>query len=121
MKVEYDSNNSGGDWWLDDKDWLALSEAGWSVEWYGGRKPKKKDLREGNVTRFLGALASTATRVGLTLGEAIKEWERVTGQLSNALGCDCCGTPHHFTAYDDEGNVVDSYSPYRPDFGDPYC
>ena len=24
MRVEYSSNNSGGEWWLADEDWLAL-------------------------------------------------------------------------------------------------
>jgi hypothetical protein len=31
--VEYDSNNSGGRWWLKDDDWKALEKAGWIVEW----------------------------------------------------------------------------------------
>ena len=31
--VEYDSNNSGGNWWLDDNDWKALEAAGWKVDW----------------------------------------------------------------------------------------
>src|SRR5690348_13992879 len=31
--VEYDSNNSGGSWWLNDEDWIALEKAGWKVEW----------------------------------------------------------------------------------------
>lgn len=31
--VEYHSNNSGGSWWLKDKDWLALEAAGWKVQW----------------------------------------------------------------------------------------
>lgn len=34
-KLEYDSNNSGGDWWLKDKDWAAMEKAGWTVEWGG--------------------------------------------------------------------------------------
>lgn len=33
MKVEYDSNNSGGSWWLKEADWVALEKAGWCVEW----------------------------------------------------------------------------------------
>lgn len=33
--VEYDSNNSGGRWWLDDEDWRALEDAGWFVNWGG--------------------------------------------------------------------------------------
>ncbi len=27
-KIEYSSNNSGGDWWLKDEDWFALEKAG---------------------------------------------------------------------------------------------
>ena len=33
IKVEYRSNNSGGDWWLKDEDWKKLEKAGWYVEW----------------------------------------------------------------------------------------
>ena len=33
MLVTYKSNNSGGGWWLDDKDWKALEKAGWHVIW----------------------------------------------------------------------------------------
>ena len=33
MIVEYDHNNSGGEWWLTDKDWKTLEDAGWHVEW----------------------------------------------------------------------------------------
>ncbi len=37
MKVEYTTNNSGGEWWLKDKDWIALEKAGWYVDWGGMR------------------------------------------------------------------------------------
>lgn len=33
--VEYDSNNSGGHWWLTNADWQKLEAAGWFVEWGG--------------------------------------------------------------------------------------
>lgn len=33
--VEYDSNNSGGGWWLTDADWRTLETEGWTVEWLG--------------------------------------------------------------------------------------
>ncbi len=33
MKVEYSSNNSGGHWWLSDKDWINLESNGWDVIW----------------------------------------------------------------------------------------
>lgn len=35
MRVEYSSNNSGGSWWLKDKHWRDLEEAGWEVVWGG--------------------------------------------------------------------------------------
>lgn len=81
--IEYSSNNSGGDWWLDDEDWYALESAGWDVEWKGDR--------------WLGALATRATREGLSREAAIAEWESVTGQNADSEGCDCCGQPHYFS------------------------
>jgi hypothetical protein len=35
IEVEYSSNNSDGNWWLEKKDWLALEKAGWWIEWGG--------------------------------------------------------------------------------------
>lgn len=114
MYVEYDSNNSGGSFWLSDEDWFALEKAGWEVNWI------KNDSYHKGEERFLGALATSAKREGLSLGDAIAEWERVTGQSSNSLGCSCCGVPHSFSFYDDEGHWKDSYSPSYPSYGDPY-
>jgi len=94
VKVEYSSNNSGGNWWLDDKNWKALETAGWKVEWKDGR--------------WLGALATSACREGLSLLDAVAEWERVTGECSTDVGCACCGQPHNFTLYDSFGKYVES-------------
>jgi hypothetical protein len=110
--VEYSSNNSGGSWWLDDKDWYALEEAGWKVDWV---KNNEHYRAYGEGDRWLGALASRASREGLSMGAAIREWESVTGQSSNALGCGCCGAPHSFS--DDAGNY---YYPDDGGYGDPY-
>lgn len=101
-RVEYSSNNSGGDWWLTDQNWRDLEAAGWKVDWV-----KDDPYFEGDE-RWLGALARSATREGLTLDEAVQEWERVTGEWAAALGCECCGEPHNFTEYDAEGNYVGS-------------
>lgn len=110
--VEYSSNNSGGSWWLNDDDWKALEAAGWDVEWVKDQDDTYGDKADG---RWLGALATRATRTGLSLGEAIEEWERATGQSSNDLGCSCCGTPHSFSSDDGE-----YYSPSYPSQGDRY-
>lgn len=31
--INYISNNSGGNWWLKDKDWEKLESMGWTVHW----------------------------------------------------------------------------------------
>lgn len=108
----YDSNNSGGSWWLTDEDWINLEEAGWNVQWFRNMKSRFVSYANG---RFLGALASEASREGLTFREAIREWEQVTGQSANALGCSCCGAPHSFSSDDGE-----YYSPSAPEYGESY-
>ena len=62
----------------------------------------------GDEARWLGSLAKQATRQGLPLREAAEEWERVTGMSSTDAGCPCCGLPHNFTEYDDDGDYVAS-------------
>ena len=114
MYVEYSSNNSGGSWWLTDQNWLDLETAGWKVRWVKDDEHYKGD------ERFLGALAMYAEKHGATIGEAIAEWETVTGENSASLGCECCGTPHSFTLYDDDGGYVDSYYPLYDYDDDPY-
>lgn len=103
MKVEYDSNNSGGSWWLDDADWIALEKAGWKVNW-----SRDQDRFGKKEERWLGTLATSASREGLSLRDAVDEWESVTGKCSTDAGCPCCGQPHSFTLYDDNGKYVDS-------------
>lgn len=95
--VEYDSNNSGGRWWLTDDDWLALERAGWKVSWFRDEERYFKTDKEG---RWLGALASKAIKPGAkSLREAADEWERITGKSATDAGCPCCGQPHNFKLY----------------------
>lgn len=95
---EYESNNSGGYWWLKDKDWVALQKAGWKVKWYKDENNpdsiRAKTLNDEG--RWLRALASRATKEFLTLKECIKEFEEVTKQDVSDNGCNCCGAPHTF-------------------------
>jgi hypothetical protein len=108
-RVEYSSNNSGGGWWLEDEDWYALEAAGWEVQW-----------RSEAGGRFLGALATSASKSDVSLRDAIEEWETVTGECASALGCSCCGTPHDFTEYDEYDQWIDNYSPSFPEYGDDW-
>lgn len=110
MKIEYSSNNSGGSWWLNDSDWLALESAGWVVDWYADQTSGPYSTYKGG--RFLGALASHAHKIVSSkaeASEAIEEWERLTGNSATSEGCNCCGQPHYFSLYDDEDNYVSSF------------
>ena len=113
MKIKYRSNNSGGGWWLKDKDWLALKKAGWRLEDYeyackyvrerekAGDKPLYDPRRmwsedKKGVYRYLGAVAHSAYKDFETPGDAMREFEKVTGQKVSDEGCNCCGAPHNF-------------------------
>ncbi len=78
--VEYSSNNSGGDWWLTEQDWLNLEKAGWVVVWQD----------------WLGSKAKRAFYLCNTLKEAVANWEAITSKDSKDEGCPCCGNPHDF-------------------------
>src|SRR5271165_5422822 len=91
IKVKYRSNNSGGDWWLDDEDWFNLEKAGWEIEWV----KDDKNLSDKNG-RFLGALAVYASKMVEDPEDAIREFEKITGQSGSDSGCSCCGRPHSF-------------------------
>lgn len=119
MIVQYDSNNSGGYWWLKDDDWLALEKAGWHVEWGQTRYchtdaswkmpiPVCDSYKEcaghhadsyqqiAQEERFLEAAATSASKEFNSIEDAKAEWSRVTGQDPDEEGCNCCGRPHAF-------------------------
>jgi len=113
--VTYTSNNSGGDWWLHDDDWRFLEEAGWAVDWYAGHKdgdsPSMKPDKDG---RWLGALATSASKKFSSIKKGVEDWESVVGMSSTELGCGCCGPPHGFSD--------DAYNYYSPEalYGNHY-
>lgn len=123
MLIEYESNNSGGHWWLEDEDWKALEDAGWSVKW-GGLWFCKSDFSFGrpepsySITecegecqghrvyqsfeeaikgeRWLGSIAKEAEKEFTSMKECLKEFEHITGKDVSEEGCNCCGPPHYF-------------------------
>lgn len=107
MYVEYRSNNSGGVWWLNDDNWRALEAAGWEVRWVA---EESGPMSGGKYARYMGALARAATRRGLSLQDAVSEWESIVGMSSTDAGCPCCGQPHTFYLYDDDDNLIE-YGP----------
>lgn len=123
VKVIYSSNNSGGRWWLSQKDWEALEDAGWTVHWvnqdavglsragdYRGYDFDKCLDTDGYPTRdkageWLGATAKSAAIEVDNVQDAIESFESVTGQDASAEGCNCCGEPHNFTYQDEDGET----------------
>jgi hypothetical protein len=100
-KLKYSSNNSGGSWWLKDEDWKNLESAGWEVDWYANQEDRIfSPYKDG---RWLGALASVASKDFTTPDEGVAEWERITGQSADDEGCNCCGRPHSFSYEDQSG------------------
>jgi len=99
MLVKYSSNNSGGHWWLGDQDWMNLEKAGWKVGWIkdesGDNRRKHKPDKNGEY-RWLGALATDASKEFNSIKEALEEFERITDQRVSDEGCNCCGAPHSF-------------------------
>jgi hypothetical protein len=100
IKLEYRSNNSGGSWWLSDKDWLTLEAAGWTVDYY-----KDQENRFSKGDRFLGALANGASKEFETPDDGIAEFVKITDQDPWAEGCNCCGRPHMFSYEDAKGET----------------
>jgi hypothetical protein len=99
-KVAYSSNNSGGSWWLTDEDWRSLEREGWTVEWVAEDSATATYLDKDG--RWLGALAKRASKSfpAPYIANAVKDWERITGQNASDLGCTCCGPPHSFSVED---------------------
>lgn len=89
VKLEYSSNNSGGGWWLSDKDWQAMKKAGWNVDF--------------KTEKWLGAIATNASIQTNDVAKTIREWENITGQNAADEGCNCCGQPHNFSWVDEDG------------------
>lgn len=112
--VEYNSNNSGGSWWLEDKDWKALEKAGWRLFGYDNfvydKSTYKYDknglpvFQDGEKDNFLGAYANYAFKRFDNITDALQEFEKLTGQDISAEGCNCCGAPHSFSWEDQKGN-----------------
>lgn len=102
--IEYSANNSGGSWWLTDEDWKILEEAGWEVIWLKDDEHFSSKVDENG--RWLGTKALRAKRYGVPIGVAEAEFAALTGQSPYDEGCSCCGQPHNFYAYNENGEMV---------------
>ncbi len=81
--IEYDSNNSGGGWWLNDTDWKALEEAGWHVDWI------VVTSRESSFSTNPFVSASSGRRYGETWEEATRPFTPGTSRWdTDSMGVD---------------------------------
>lgn len=101
--LEYSHNNSGGRWWLSDQNWTELETNGWTVRWFETDEFYKERVDEDG--RWLGALATDASKRFASADEGVREWSSLTGERASDVGCNCCGPPHSFTWKDDDGTT----------------
>jgi hypothetical protein len=87
--VGMDENNSGGYYWLGEDDYKDLIDKGWTrgVEKYG---------YGGTETRVAHKTFEAASE-DHAIELAKSEFEVVTGQRADAIGCTCCGRPFYFS------------------------
>lgn len=101
--VEYSTNNSGGSYWLRDKDWEALRNAGWLLmDWDNAVYTNGRYVVDKSGLPTVSAPAKIenahyAFKKFTSITEALKEFEELTGQDVTDEGCNCCGAPHSFT------------------------
>ncbi len=93
FEVDFSENNSGGSWWLTDGDYRNLEEAGWKM----GRVSSVGNHIAGASKVF------TARDEHVAEATAIAEWESITGEDSEEIGCTCCGQPYSFWTSEVEG------------------
>lgn len=100
VNVKYRALKSGAVNWLSDRDWKQLEEAGWKVHWISKDPDYQKLHEEGKVLivegRLHGSLANEAEKCFSSIGEAMREFQKITGLSVTEEGCDHCGPPHIF-------------------------
>lgn len=105
--VQLHHNNSGGKWWLNEKDEGGLIAEGWLL-----------DISEDS---FLGRHISYAFLPDVDIKQALASFRKATQFTGRELGCfSCCGSPFSFTQYDQIGKSIEWWSPKAPVDGDDY-
>lgn len=108
--IEYSLNNSGGRWWLENKDWDALKKSKWDIAGHGmfiynnegNHVMTAKGLPK--LKKINPEYYSYAFKRFNSIKEALCEFEKITGADITAEGCNCCGTPHSFFWNNDKGD-----------------
>ena len=99
VRVVFNENNSGGSWWLREEQYQKLFDAGWKPgRWRYGDEGKGY----GGAVKIIvldAVDAKLAERQAYDL--AITEWEHLTGENHNEVGCTCCGPPYQFYDWDE--------------------
>ena len=92
---------------MKDEDWYKLEKAGWNVKW---EKDNKRSWQSEPSERWLGALATVATKEFAHPRDAMIEFELLTGQKVTDEGCNCCGPPHTFSWEKQGDDDYDNYA-----------
>ncbi len=94
-KYKFNENNSGGNWWLNKRQYEKLFAAGWKLdkEWaepFGDFDPTKPWSESDDVPY---GWRHNLYYEAYDIREAVESWENATGQDFFSEGCHCCGAP----------------------------
>ncbi len=88
--VQLYCNNSGGRWWLDEKDEQGLIAEGWLL----------------HFVDWLGRHIDYAFLPDVSMQQALNSFSRATQYYGAEKGCPCCGKPFSFNQYDVNGKLT---------------
>lgn len=92
MKIIYSSYSDYKHWPLSHQDWLNLEKNGWSVDWFANMQEKPVSIREFDcldsdskwskvkIDILQGVWAISASKDFKSIGDAIREFEKITKQ-----------------------------------------
>jgi len=98
MKIRYSTNNSGGNYWLSEKNWYELQRAGWEI-----LELTKDEYGYGRTLCHEAFLDCSSVE------EAKASFQQATGLNPTTRGCSCCGMPHQFTEEDEKEAPTQEY------------
>lgn len=88
--IQLHCNNSGGRWWLNEKDEQGLIVEGWLL----------------HFTDFLGLHIDYAFLPNVSMQQALHSFSMATRYQGTERGCSCCGRPFSFSQYDENGKSI---------------
>jgi len=106
MWFEFSENNSGGSWWLNRDQYIALLKSGkWGIDIEGVECSSRFSIFENDDVPYV--LRHNLVGQFNSQQEAEDSWESLTGYSLEEEGCECCGRPFSlYQAYSEPSKGV---------------